>query len=64
LKGIDQKLGDVAERFGVFGQYARGMDDKLTRMDEKLDKITTLPEKFETLSERIAEAIGVNKKKS
>lgn len=54
LKGIDEKFGTVAQRFGVFGDYAKRMDEKLTGMNEKLD----------TLPERIAEALTSSKKKS
>jgi acylphosphatase len=57
LKGIDEKFGDVAQRFGVFGEYAQKMDAKLTGIDEKLDKIATLPEKIDKLPEKIAKAI-------
>lgn len=71
LMGINEKFTDVVDRFGVFGQYAKGLDEKMTRVDEKLkgvdeklDKIATLPEKIDTLPERIAEAMGVPKKKS
>jgi len=53
LKGIDEKFGTVAQRFGIFGDYAKRMDKKLTGMNEKLD----------TLPERIAEALSSNKKK-
>jgi len=54
LKGIDEKFGTVAQRFGVFGDYAKRMDKKLTGMNERLD----------TLPERIAEALTSSKKKS
>jgi archaellum component FlaC len=70
LSGIEEILGNLTERFGIFGQYAKGMDDKLSGMDgklagmdEKLEKITALPEKIDTLPERIAEAINKAKKK-
>jgi len=78
LKGIDEKFGNMIEKFGLFGRYATDMDEKLTSVDKKLtgmgdtlkgidtklDKITTLPEKIDTLSERIVEAVGATKKKS
>jgi acylphosphatase len=77
LKGIEGILGNLTERFGIFGQYAKVMDEKLTGMDgklygvderlkgidEKLDKITVLPEKIDALPERIAEAMNKARKK-
>ena len=70
INGIDKKFGDVVERFGIFGDYARGMDkkltgidDKLKGIDEKLDKISTLPEKIDALPEGIANALNSGKKK-
>lgn len=64
LKGIDEKFGDVTQRFGIFGKYAKRMDEKLAAMDEKLDKIATLPKKIDELPGRIAEALSSRKKKS
>jgi len=70
LTGIDEKFDKIAERFGVFGEYAKGMEDRLKGIDdrlkgtnEKLDKLSILPEKLDTLPERFAEALGVGKKK-
>ena len=60
LKGIDEKFGDVKARFDIFGQYAKGMDAKLTGVDEKLKGID---EKLDTLPERIAGALSSGKKK-
>jgi len=64
LSGIEGILGNLTERFGIFGQYAKGMKDKLTGMDgklagmdEKLEKITALPEKIDSLPIKIAEAM-------
>jgi hypothetical protein len=45
----------VAQRFGIFGDYAKKMDEKLTNMDEKLGGID---EKLDSLPERIAKAIS------
>jgi len=46
ISGIDEKLGDVVKRFGVFGESARSMDGKLSSLDEKLkgmdDKLSGL----------------------
>jgi len=53
VKGIDQKLGNLADRFGVFGESAKTMDNKLAGINEKL----------ETLPDRIAEAITSPRKK-
>lgn len=61
LKGIDEKFGAVAQRFGVFGEYAQKMDGKLGRMDEKLSGID---EKLDTLPERIAKAMRTAEKES
>ncbi len=75
LEGIDGKFGEVIKRYGLFGEYVEGMDNKLssingkfTGMDEKLleinltlNKIATLPEKLDELPDKIAKAINSNR---
>lgn len=53
LKGIDEKLGNLTNRFGLFGESAKTMDNRLAGIDKKL----------ETLPSRIAEAISSKTKK-
>lgn len=53
VKGIDEKLGNMTERFGIFGESAKRMDNRLAGIDQKL----------ETLPDRIAEAINPRTKK-
>lgn len=62
LKGIESRLDNMTQRFGIFGEYAKKMDGKLSGIDEKLDKIATVPEKMDTLPERIAQALTSRKK--
>ena len=69
LSGIDVKFGDVVNRFGVFGQHANSMDEKLTKLDGKLEriddaitKLATMPDKIEALPKRFAEALRTDKK--
>ncbi len=61
LSGIDGKLGDLIERFGIFGEYAKGMDGQLKQMNEKLGKISDLPKKIDSLPEGIAKALSEKK---
>lgn len=75
LEGIDGKFGEAIKRYGLFGEYVEGMDNKLssingkfTGMDEKLleinltlNKIATLPEKLDELPDRIAKAMNSNR---
>lgn len=53
VKGIDEKLGNMTDRFGIFGESAKRMDNRLAGIDEKL----------EALPDRIAEAINSKTKK-
>jgi len=53
VKGIDEKLGNLTDRFGIFGESAKRMDNRLAGIDQKL----------EALPDRIAEAINPKTKK-
>jgi acylphosphatase len=68
LGGIDQKFGEVIDRFGVFGEQAKGMNYKLEKQGERLgsmdDKLGGIDDKLNTLPERIAEAIYSKEKKN
>jgi len=53
VKGIDEKLGNLTDRFGIFRESAKRMDNRLAGIDKKL----------ETLPDRIAKAINSEAKK-
>jgi len=53
VKGIDEKLGNLTDRFVLFGESAKRMDNRLAGIDQKL----------EALPDRIAEAINSKTKK-
>lgn len=68
LGGIDNKFGEVIDRFGLFGEQAKDMNyklekqgDRLSSMDDKLGdmdkRLGGIDDKLGTLPERIAEAI-------
>lgn len=53
VKGIDEKLGNLTDRFSMFGESAKRMDNRLAGIDKKL----------ETLPNKIAQAINPKTKK-
>ncbi|MEM3572835.1 MAG: acylphosphatase [Nitrososphaeria archaeon] len=38
LTGLDEKFDKVVEKFGIFAQYARAMDEKLDKLPERIAK--------------------------
>ena len=36
LQGIDMKFGEMIDRFGVFGSYAKAMDEKLDALPKRI----------------------------
>ncbi|OGD47192.1 hypothetical protein A3K69_02850 [Candidatus Bathyarchaeota archaeon RBG_16_57_9] len=63
LGGIDYKFGEVIERFGLFGEQAKGMNLKLEKVDSTLggmdEKLSGMNDKLEKVDSKLG---GMDKK--